>query len=310
MSITNYADGLASFGVPLPSSGYSRANGQPHLFVQAEYGNNGFPGTDPGQPLRTMARALQLVRSGGTIHVIGSIREQLTAPAGIFDVTIIGEGNRPRHADAHTSSTLALLGGRSGATWKAPASPVATTPLFVVRQQGWRFVNMLFAPPSDDAALEFIRDAASGDSERDSSHAEVLGCRFAGGQDHILITGSENIYNVRLAGNVFNDATGTSIKSANKYANRWIIENNVFEANANHIVAGMDGAIIWRNMFGRFTTKSIDLSPGTGDYNKVTMNYLSGTYSVGGGYIVGGGNDEWAGNWNTLAGGITVADPA
>ena len=39
-------------------------------------------------------------------------------------------------------------------------------------------------------------------------------------------------------------------------------------------------------------------------------NYLSGTFSSAGGYTVANANDEWAGNFNTLAGGITVADPA
>lgn len=306
MSITNYEGGLASMGVPLPSSGFTRFNGRPHLFVHGQYGNDGFPGTDTSQPLKTMAKAFALVQSGGTIHLNGSITEQLSTPAGIFDVTVIGEGNRPRHADAHTSSGLNVQGGRAGATWKAPTSPTATTPLVKVRQQGWRFVNILFAPPSDAAAISFIRDAAAGDSERDGSHGEVVGCRFAGGQDGILFAGTENLFDVLICNNTFNDQTGVSIKGG--YCYRALIENNVFGQNANHIVLACTQSNIIRNILNSWTTAAIDLNGG-GGLNVITENYLSGTYASTQ-YRKANANDEWAGNWNTLSGGITVSDPA
>lgn len=269
------------------------------LFVNGNGGADGQNGKSTGRSFATLAKALSVASSGDTIYIRGNITENITAPAGLFDISIIGSGNRPRHADAHTGSN-----GYSGATWKAS---VTSDPLCIVRQQGWRFENILFACPTTDAALDFIRDAASGDSERDSSHAIVRGCRFAGGQDGIRITGTENVFNVLVDDNVFADQTGTSIVSSGGYAYRWMIRNNEFVANANHIDVGFTQATIRDNNFGKFTTKSIDLTGGAN--NVVTRNHLSGTYSNVGGYTAGT-NDEWGGNFNSITGGLTAADPA
>lgn len=303
-----------SYGPYQLSSPLAPSNGGRHLWIQAQYGNDGNPGFGPDSPIKTMAKAFTMIKSGDTIHFTGKLTEQLIAPASIFDITIIGEGTRPRHADAQASTTLDSLGGRSAASWSAPSSPTATTPLLLVRQQGWRFCNILFAAPSDDAALEFIRDAASGDSERDSSHAEIVGCRFAGGFIGIKITGTEIIHNLLIRGNIFNDMAGVGgggivSASANNYLRRAIIEDNIFELNVNGIVCGMEDSTIRRNMFQTFTTTSCSLAGGTG-LNRIYSNYLSGTYSIAGGYVRAAADDDWGGNWNTGVGVLTTADPA
>lgn len=269
-----------------------------HWFVDGNRGSDGNNGEGNSSSYSTLAKALTRASSGDTIHVRGNITENITAPAGLFDITIIGAGNRPRHADAHTGN-----GGYSAATWKASSQ---TEPLLIVRQQGWRIQNMLLDAPTSDAAVELIRDAASGDAERDSSHFELLGCRVAGGATGILITGTELVFNVRIAGNVFHGLTD-AIDSPGAYANHWIVEDNVFMDNTNHIDSGFARSIIRRNVFGKFTTMSIDLTGGAN--NMVVDNDLSGTYSIVGGYKAGT-DDEWGGNRNSLSGGITAADPA
>lgn len=305
---TVYERGLATFDNSLLGGLSLSMNGRRHYWVDGIYGNNGDEGLSPNKPLKTMARAFALIKSGDVIHVNGNITEQLNTPAGVFDVMVIGEGTRPRHSDAHTSTSLESRGGRSGATWKPPASPAATTPLLKIRQQGWIISNILFQPHTDKAAIEFVRDAAAGDSERDSSHSAIIGCRFAGGLDGILFSGTEHVFDILIRGNIFNDQTGTSIKGGD-FCYRALIEHNTFGQNANHIVLAATQSYIQNNMFGSFTTMSIDLNGGAG-LNVVTKNYLSGTYSIGGGYRKSNANDEWAGNWNTLTGGITIADPA
>ncbi len=268
------------------------------LFVDGNRGADGNNGRSTGRAYGTMAKAMANVASGDTIFLRGNITENITAPAGIFDVTIIGAGNRPRHADAHTGNN-----GYSGATWKASSQ---TEPLLILRQQGWRLQNILFDAPTSDAAVEFIRDAAAGDAERDSSHAEIIGCRFAGGATGILITGTELVFNVRIAGCVFHGLTD-AIDSPGAYANHWVFEDNVFMDNTNHIDSGFARSIIRRNVFGKFTTMSIDLTGGVN--NMVVDNDLSGTYSINGGYKAGT-DDEWGGNRGNLTGGTTAADPA
>ena len=266
------------------------------FFVDGNLGVDSGTGQNPLKPFRTMQYAFNQLRSGDVIYFRGNIVENLSAPAGIFDVSIIGCGNRPRHADAHTSNN-----GYSAATWKAA---VQTDPLLILRQQGWRLSNLLLDAPTSDAAIEFIRDAASGDSERDSSHAEILGCRFASGATGILITGTENVFNVRVEGCTFNDLTD-AIKGDTAW--RWQIIGNEFHSNTNHVDSGFTQSVIRGNTFGKFTTKSIDLTGGAN--NVVYTNYLYGTYSNVGGYTAGTG-DEWGGNYNSITGGLTAADPA
>lgn len=313
MPPTSYPNGVLSMGGLAALGPFSPMNGRKHIWVRGVtsvatsgsnrdlLGNDGAPGDNPDEPLRTMARAFVLAEPGCTIHFTGNIREQLNSPAGLFDVTIVGEGNRPRHADAHTGNN-----GYSAATWKSPAVPVAVTPLLKVRQQGWRFANILFANPSDAPALDFMRDAAAGDDERDSSHAEVLGCRFAGGSSGIKITGTEIVHNLFIHDNIFNDIT-RAIWATAYYARRAVIEHNIFELNTNHIVAAFGDSHILNNSFGQFTTLSIDLTGGNG-HNVITGNYLSGTYSIAGGYKKSNANDEWAGNQNVA--GVTTVVPA
>src|SRR4051812_35457516 len=48
----------------------------------------------------TMAKAFSVLVSGDRIVFVGNVREQLTTPVQVFDVQIIGAGNRPRHADS------------------------------------------------------------------------------------------------------------------------------------------------------------------------------------------------------------------
>lgn len=163
-------------------------------------------GTAPGDAFLTMAQAFSVIASGDVIFFSGKIKEQLTTPAQVFDVTIIGTGNRPRHADSTPD------GGQTAAnTWTVPASPAAATPLVKVLQQGWRFVNILFAGPTDAACVLLYRDGGSGDDERDASHAEFWNCRFASGQDGI--EGSGGPGHVGIYDSFFTSLTGVALKN-------------------------------------------------------------------------------------------------
>jgi len=309
MGLTNFDNGVTSFGAVLPS-GYP-LTGAPHLWVQANYGNDGNTGKSPDSPFLTMARAFQFVESGGVIHFTGKVKEQLVSPAGIFDVTIIGEQTRPRHADDHTSDSLAVLGGRMAATWAAPDSPVSGQALLRIQQQGWHLHNILWAgfTTGTPASVEIVRNAASGDDERDGSHAWISSCRFAGGSKGVRFGATsytENNFDCLIEDNEFSDCV-IGIGGAQCY--RLVLRGNRFLTNTNHIVLATTQCTLIDNVFQNHTTDSINLTGG-GGLNVITKNYLSGTYSVVGGYTKSNANDEWAGNFNTLAGGITVAAPA
>jgi hypothetical protein len=306
--MTNYSggfrDGVMIRGAGMFDAGYGRV-----WYVDAKTGADGNSGRRRDRPFLTMDKAFDNIDSGDTIVFRGKVREELSTPVGVFDVTIIGAANRPRHADDHSESSSPGRGS-SSATWTTPASPTAATPLLIVRQQGWRLVNFLLDGPSDAAALQLFRDGGADSDERDGSHAHIVGCKFVAGQNHIEFKGGLSQVMVEecdffgATADSFLETVGAGIGTNNHYR----ILNNHFHANATHIDMATNYATIRGNTFGNTTaTDKVDLRGGS--ENVVWGNYLYGTYSNAGGYYAGT-NDEWAGNFNVLSGGVTAADPA
>lgn len=300
---SNYG-GLATLGRPI-NFGLALSHFGTYYYVDGNLGGDGNDGIMVTRPLKTMTEAFTRIASGDVIVFRGNIAEQVSTPVGIFNVTIIGDNTQPRHADAHTGNN-----GYSSATWKTPASPTAATPLLTVRQQGWRIANILFDGPSDAAAVQLFRDGGAGDAERDASHAHIIGNKFVAGQNHIEVKGG--LSQVVLEDNLFFGATATSIKEtvgAGIGTNNYFLirNNNRWHNNESHLDVGLNYATIRDNIFGKFTTTGIDLR--TGSENSLSGNSLYGTYSNVGGYWAGT-NDEWGGNYNSLSGGVTAADPA
>ena len=277
-------------------------------YVDAVDGANGNDGLSWERPLLTMAQAFTNCTSGDTIIFRGKVLEQINTPVQVHDVTIIGAAPYPRHAD---TQPVDPDGRTHGASWQPPASPTATTPLLGVRQQGWRFINILFDGPADDACVELLSTGGSGNDERDPSHAQFIGCKFANGQDGILDTGGS--HHVLVQGCEFNALT-TAIKTAStgvRVPSYWTVEDNIFINNTNHIDVSSNFGVFRRNVFGKFTTtalKTTTVSSQGGD-NVITDNLLGGTYSNGGGYT-GASSDQWFGNRADVSGGITQGDPA
>ena len=297
-SFTSFPSGVTAFGDPKSFwNPYGKV-----LYVDGNRGNANNDGSGPDYPLLTMAAAFAKLASGDTIMFRGNITENLTAPAGIFDVTIIGASNRPRHADAHTGNN-----GYSGAVWKPSSS---STPNLIVQQQGWTLINILFDAPATAAAVQLLRDAGAGDAERDASHALIYGCRFASGQNGVEFKGGPNFVQIREC--VFHDLTTAIVNTVGAGVGTnyvTVIADNDFHTNTNHIICPLNGSSIKDNIFGKFTTTAINLSGFAGS-STVSRNSLSGTYSNAGGYTASGAGDEWGGNYNSIAGGVTAADPA
>lgn len=323
-NITNFPNGVSSFGIPVyPYSnlihvGSTTLNdsdsitGETHYWVNGNFGMDGNDGLSPQTPKKTMAAVFSRLNSGDIIHFNGNITEQLTTPVGIFDVTIIGEGNSPRNADAFADNN-----GYTAATWKFPTSPTAATPILKVIQQGWRFMNILFTGSlSATPLVQVFRDGGAGDSERDASHAQFIGCRFDGGGPIGLQQSGGcafiQVYNclfARFTTAAMNSVTGAGIGTLLN----WNIVGNRFFDNISHIILPLSGGNIWGNTMGNFTTSSISLLNGVGN-NVVSQNYLFGTYSASGGYVRAASTDNWAGNMTADSGVATapwtLADPA
>ena len=309
---TNFQGGLVAPFVTGDLGGLPTHPKARHWYVDGNLGSNSLNhGEDPDHPFLTMAHALSLtranpIRSGDVIHAWGNIREQISTPVGIFDVTIVGPTIRVRHADAHTSNN-----GYYALTWKPPASETATTPLLTVRQQGWTFMNILFDAPSDDACIQLLANDGAGDAERDGSHASFINCKFANGVNGIEDVGGTHHVLVRNC--EFNALTNgiITLTTAVRVPSYWLIEGCQFVNNTNHVRISSNYGTIRHNAFIKHTTTSLKTTEvsAQGDYNSIYGNALGGTYSVAGGYTAGS-NDEWGGNYNSLSGGVTAADPA
>lgn len=307
-----YQNGGMPVGVP--GLHFSKFFSTPHgtqkkgraWYVDTSYGGSG-TGRSPDKAFSTMAEAFDHLASGDIIYFVGKVTEQLVTPVQVFDVTIVGCGNRPRHADATPAG-----GSWAAATWAAPAAPVAGQAMVRVLQQGWRFTNILWAANAGCASIELVRNAASGNAERDASHAEILGCRFAGvnSTDSAIKFGAtsytEIVNNVLIAGNDFQGlATAITEQSANLQY-RAQVAHNVFLSNTNDIVVGGYFMHVLHNVMSLAPTKCINFTGGTGS-NQVHGNYLPGTYANGTVYAPAS-NDNWNGNYAST--GVTAAVPA
>lgn len=307
MGNINQAFGVGGLGFPVISGRAPSPYGR-YWFVDAKVGSDGDSGRRQDRPFLTMSKAFGMLDSGDVIFFRGKVREELSTPVGVFDVTVIGAGNQPRHADDHSESSTPGRGS-SSATWTTPASPTAATPLLITRQQGWKFMGILFDGPSDAAAVQLFRDGGADSAERDASHAWFVGNKFVAGQNHIEFKGG--LSQVFVEDNIFFGATADSfletVGAGIGTNNFFVIRNNRFHNNASHIDMGLNYASIYGNTFGVASGDKVDLRGGS--ENCIWGNQLYGTYSNVGGYYAGT-NDEWGGNFNSLAGGVTAADPA
>lgn len=242
-------------------------------FVNADSGLNTNDGRTWDTAFLTMAAAFAVIDSGDTIYFHGKVREQLTTPVEVFDVSVIGAGNRPRHIDGTPKA-----GSQSTAMWTTPA--VATTaPLCKVIQQGWQFANILFAGPADSSCVQLFRDGGAGDDERDGSHAEFHNCRFASGQDAIEQSGGCG--HVGIYGCFITSMTGFAIKdtvgAGQGYPIRWELIGNRFLDNANVLKMSCQQWTIRNNSFINTTTEVLDTDAGdaASGYNVVVDNYFN-----------------------------------
>lgn len=267
--------------------------GQPSgttYFVDVNNGVDTDSGKSWGEAFLTMSKAFTSVATGDTIRFRGKVREQLTTPANIFDVTVIGEGNRPRHADTSPSG-----GNTANNTWTTPLSATAVTPLVKVIQQGWRFVNILFAGPTDAACILLDR-TAEGASEHDASHLEVIGCRFASGYDGISDTGG--CYGVLIQDCRFLALTNFCILGVGNIGvgqSDWHIKGNQFDGGANHLKIAAYQCWVTGNVFDDGGTPNTTVVCNvTGANNFVVDNYFqTATANFNTPDVVGNTTDVW-----------------
>lgn len=276
------------------------------FYVDGQNGRDGNDGRDPRTPKQTVAAALAVMGAGDTLYLVGNITEEVIVRPELEDISIIGVSNRPRHADHARDTTFST---NQGCSWRSPST--AAAPLITLRAQGVRVENILFAVPTSFGAILLSRNALSGTSEFDASHAAIVGCRFAGGQDGIRDSGG--CFNVLVENCVFQAQTGNGILTVDTAVAvplMWEVKGCYFVDNDNHMRVSFNKAIIHNNIFGPIGSGvgvTLNFVAAQGAGNIVTKNYLSGDYD---GEYLGGTGDEWAGNFSMDTGSAEVGAEA
>ena len=258
--------------------------------------SSGVDGKTWTQPFKYVEQSFDVLASNDTIFVTGKVAEQLTAPLGVFDVSIIGvsPGN-PRQ-----STNNGAQAGYS-AYWTYETDD--TVALLTLREQGWRLQNICFQAPAstDTTAAAVLMVRAESATYPDPSHAIIQDCYFAGGGNAIIDSGGVGF--VRLLNNTFYAQTGFShqnISGAGIAAPlMWRIEGNRFLGMANGVRAAFSHAVITGNYFtdGGTPTSTVVLNTaasGGGGNNFVVNNYFqTATANFNTPDIVGNATDFW-----------------
>lgn len=236
------------------------------------------------------------LRSRDIVLLSGVLREQAMTPVGVYDVTIVGAANQPRQA---TNGGVPTGGG---ASWLAPTSPVATTPLLQIIEQGWDIQNIQFAPVAASDCIRFRRMETA--TIPDGSHGRVKGCYFStgGAAGHGVNLGEcKRIVVEDCEFEALTGAGGTAIRRSADggiaNTNFCTIQRNKFNGNANDIIlADGDNIVVRDNIFQDAVDGARKFIQVTGANLFSLNNYLSKVatagYTVANGFE-GGATDAW-----------------
>ncbi len=251
------------------------------------------------------------LRSRDVINIVGVLREQAVAPDGVYDVLIQGAANTPRQATDSGTPT----GG--GATWMAPTSPTALTPLLEIIRQGWAIQNLLFNPTTSSAAVRLTTSGGLNEAGQFSmSNCTILG----GGTGQIGIEDNGGSGFCVIEECLFQLLTGTALlglTTANAVPLSWAIKRNTFKQNTNDIKMSLSYASIEKNRHhtaGSGSTNkvvsTIALS-GQGGFNQVILNFFNNTtgeIQISNGYS-GASTDLWSNYCKGTAALIVTSPP-
>lgn len=327
MSLTNYPNGITSFGVPvLPGAGGTGLVAfRKVYFVDGTNGSSGNTGLSVSTALNTVQAALDKVQDEDSIVVLrGSYDEELTTGQ-ITDADNMTEG-RGRYCNL-----IAASAGKWAFDSPQLYNVAGSTATLRMRSPGWRVSGFRIVGDSgspicvtlelDQAAPTNDTDWASGTTlDNNVFYGAVGNC------DGVDFQGTP--HDVRIIDNIFELFPGTgkcitSSVSSTAQANRCTIAGNQFIDNVNAIdmnPRGFNASNIINNsiMNGHVNTLIVGFDNTGGNDCMVAGNYLGGDTqdSYGDAHYVAGTGDHWIGNATSdsaatnTTGAWTHGDPA
>lgn len=294
MPLTPFPNGLSSFGMPVVSGARRPYTGTAFFVCNLTNanGSDGNKGTDAGQPLATLAKAITLVTANkdDVIYLMEGHAENISAAAFIACSTagfsIVGLGN----GRARPTFTWTATAG----TWTVSAANVSIHNCVFVGT-GIDAVTTMFAVTGDDCTFEGCEfDCAI------TSFVALLGITVTGTDRFRFIN---NHVHGRAVANMTNflQIVGSSGKQKD-----YIIQGNSFTGNyssglgpINNITVAMTDVVIRNNVMVNRTaaaTKCIVLVTGS------TGMVMSNAFGIGSGAApITGDAVHWAANWNAAA---------
>lgn len=298
-SITNYPNGVSSFGIPLIGSGNIPVTSGAYYFVDGSNGSDAFNGTATDTAFKTIAFAVSKAVANDVILVLpGTYSEVVTAS--VAGVRIIGLGSATKSVQ-----------------WTSATDTVSLT----LAANYIEVSGFYFKPPT------FTAGVPSAIQLSNASYAHIHNNRFQGqtGSYNAIYSPVCNSDNVLIENNEFrymntatNGAAILGVEAGGLSYSAWKIINNIFDSCVTNVNINGRVCLVQANHFGvnginassavaAVTTLGLDLSGTSSGANKVHGNYLGGAYSATL-YKVGATLDDWAGNFNIA--GITAANPS
>lgn len=203
MPLTNYPQGLSSFGVPLIGSGPILTTGRV-LFVNNAHGNasNGNTGESPDKPLSTIDFAVgrcsanngdYIVVGPGHIEDINGTGALTVDVAGVTIVGIGSPGARPKLRFSATSSELDLVA--AGCTLQnldMDCSIDAVTGAILVSAPDNRLFDVTYTDGSAQQTIRLLRTSTLADRLH-LNNFRVRGDAAAGGVNAIQLNGCDDV---------------------------------------------------------------------------------------------------------------------
>lgn len=266
MSITNYPNGVSSFGV-LSTGGNGRTAGG------SIFGNTWFVDATNGSDENTGKSPEQAFASLTTVFLAVKIRDTILVAPGDYS----GNYSTPLNSVA---PFVSLIGVQATDTGFGPwASGTAGSPIINVRARGWRISGFEFDGVSDEASVKLTTSGTS-----NANYTQIDNCIFTGGKYGIDWVGAPTY--TKVVDNRFEDILTSAFictDSSTDVPRRCLIEHNQFKENISHIAMnprGFKDSDIRGNSFSldgvtRDATVLLDTRGGGG--NAIIDNYFDVT---------------------------------
>ncbi len=327
MSLTNYPNGITSFGVPVipGASGTGLIAFRKVYFVDGTNGSTGNTGLSVSAAFNTVQAALDVVKDEDSIIVLrGSYDEALTTGQ-LTDTDNMTEG-RGRYVN--------LIGASTG-KWAYDSPQLynvsGSTATLRMRSPGWRVSGFRIVGDSGSpicVTLEFDQAGATNDTNwaPGTTLDNNVFYGAVGSTDGIDFQGAPP--DIRVLDNIFELFSGTnkcitSSVSGTAQANRCTIAGNQFIDNVNSIdmnPRGFNATHILNNYIhnGHINTLIVGIDNTGGNDCLVAGNYLGGDTadSYGDAHYIAATGDHWIGNATSDSGATnttgawTHGDPA